>query len=73
MTELRLHREIYRGTAVDEAVKVFGRFGRFTLVEEASHWIVRIEAKSPAREQQLAGEIGNYALGLTVRQQGAAA
>jgi hypothetical protein len=69
--ELRLHRELYRGTAVDEAVKVFARHGTFELVESSEHWIVRVLSKSPARERQLAGELGNYALGLTVKQGGA--
>ena len=71
MIELRLHRELYRGTAVDEAVKVFTRYGTFDLAESPEHWIVRIESKNSARERQLAGELGNYALGLTVKQGGA--
>ncbi|MEI8255199.1 MAG: HxsD-like protein [Deltaproteobacteria bacterium] len=67
MTEIRFHRDVYRGAAVDEAVKVYERHARFTLVEEATHWVVRIEARTPARERQLGGELGNYALGLTIK------
>jgi hypothetical protein len=67
--ELRLHRELYRGTAVDEAVKVFVRYGVFELAEAPEHWVVRVQSKSIARERQLAGELGNYALGLTVKQE----
>ena len=65
MRECRFHREIYDGKAVDAAVKVLERFGRFELAEEPEHWIVRITAKTPARERKLALELGNYALGLT--------
>ena len=67
MIELRLHREIYRGTAVDEAVKVFAGYASFELVEEPEHWVVRVTGKSPARERRVAGELGNYALGLTIK------
>lgn len=67
MTELRLHRELYRGECVDAAVKTYGRFGSFELTEEPSHWVVRVSCKTPARERQVAGELGNYALGLTIR------
>jgi hypothetical protein len=70
MTELRLHRELYDGPAIDEAVKLYARFGTFELAEEPEHWVVRLTAKSDARERQLAGELGNYALGLTVQQRG---
>ncbi|MEI8259299.1 MAG: HxsD-like protein [Deltaproteobacteria bacterium] len=72
MTELRLHRELYAGTAVDAAVKMYSRFAAFELLEEASHWVVRVTAKSPARETQVARELANYALGTTIRERGAA-
>lgn len=73
MIELRFHREIYAGEAVDEAVKRFAGFGAFELVEEPSHWLVRFTAKTSARERQVAGEVGNYALGASAeRRKGAA-
>ncbi len=65
MTEVRFHRELYAGPAVDEAIKVFERFGRFERAEEPSYWVVRITTKTPARERKIALELGNYALGLT--------
>lgn len=71
MIELRFHRHVYRGTAVDEAVKVFGSHATFELSEEPEHWLVRISAKTPERERKIAGELGNYALGLTVKAGGA--
>lgn len=73
MTELRFHRDLYRGASIDEAVKVFGRFASFELAEEASHWLVKITAKSDARERQIAGELSNYALGLSIKDRGVVA
>jgi hypothetical protein len=64
--ELRLHREIYRGTAVDEACGIYGSYATLERAEETDHWAVRVTAASPERERQVAGELANYALGLTV-------
>ena len=66
MTELRFHRDLYRGTAVDEAAKQFAAHVRLELVEEPEHWVVRVSAETPAREREAAGELANWALGLTV-------
>ena len=70
MIELRLNRSIYQGECVDEAVKVFAKHGAFELAEEPQHWIVRVSGANPTRERKLAGELGNYALGLTVKRGG---
>jgi hypothetical protein len=72
LIELRFHREIYRGTSIDEAVKVFASYATFKLQEEAQHWVVQVEASAKDRERRIAGELGNYALGLTVKAGGAA-
>jgi hypothetical protein len=66
MTEVRFHRELYDGPAVDEAVKTYGRFGAFELVQEPAHWLVRVTCKTPVRERQVSRELSNFALGLTV-------
>src|SRR5690606_31788820 len=68
--ELRLHRELYRGEHVDQAIKIYDRFAKIERAEEESHWIVRLEATSPERERKIAGELANYALGLTIQQRG---
>ncbi len=70
MIELRFCREIYRGSAVDEAVKVFAPHADVTRSEEPEHWVVRVSAESKEREHRVAGELGNYALGLTVKSGG---
>jgi len=69
--ELRFHRDLYVGEQVDAALKVYDRFGTFTTSEEGEHFVVRLESKSAARERRLAGELANYALGLTIRGRGA--
>ena len=70
MIELRLHRAIYRGDAVDAALQAFVGHGTFERAEEPDHWVVRVagsEGSGPDRERRLAGELGNWALGLTLR------
>ena len=71
MTELRFHRDVYAGEAVDEAVKMFASFGEFELSEQGDYWVVAITAKRPDAERKLAGELGNYALGLSADRRGA--
>lgn len=66
MIALAFHQELYDGFAVDEALGVYARFGTFERAEEAGRWVVRVTAASPAREQRLASELANYALGLTI-------
>jgi len=67
VTELRFHRAIYRGTAVDEAAKQLAHHVALELVEEPDHWVVRLTAHDAARERTVAGELANWALGLTVQ------
>lgn len=67
MTELRFHRELYRGEAVDEALGVFEAHARLEREESDTHWIVRVGSEDPVMERAVAGELCNYALGLTIR------
>ncbi|EDM81027.1 hypothetical protein PPSIR1_25646 [Plesiocystis pacifica SIR-1] len=64
--ELRFPREVYAGTAVDEAVKVWGKFADFELSETEDHWVVKVTPKHEGAARQIIGEFGNYVLGLTV-------
>jgi len=68
MRELRFHRELYRGEAVDAAAKVYAPYASIELVEHPTHWIVRVSATSASRETRVARELANHALGGTVRQ-----
>jgi hypothetical protein len=65
--ELLLHRDLYAGVAVDEAIKVYEPHATLERAEQPSHWVVRITGRSPERERRVAGELANYALGLTVK------
>jgi hypothetical protein len=69
--ELRLHRELYRGECVDEAMKALAAYASLERAEEPAHWVVRVTAAGPERERRVAGELANRALGLTVRRGGA--
>jgi hypothetical protein len=64
--ELRFHKELYAGNAVDQAVKTYAQFGTFELDEQPHGWIVKITGNDQEREQTLALELSNYALGLTI-------
>ncbi|MCA9688874.1 MAG: HxsD-like protein [Nannocystaceae bacterium] len=68
--ELRFHRDIYAGEAVDEAVKLFSGFADFELREQDDAWIVSLTAKNPAQQTRLCGEFSNFALGLTIQRGG---
>jgi hypothetical protein len=70
VTELRLHRTLYRGIAVDQAIKVYGAYATFEQLEEGDSWVVRVTSTSPARERRVAKELANYALGLTAAAHG---
>jgi hypothetical protein len=63
--ELRLHRAIYDGRAVDAAAKALGRYARLELVRSRATGWCAVVAATPARERTVAGELGNHALGAT--------
>jgi hypothetical protein len=67
--ELRFSRELYLGTAVDEAVKEFAGLAEFELRQEDDAWIVAVRGKDDKREKKIAGELANFALGITVQSQ----
>jgi hypothetical protein len=67
VTALRLQRELYAGEAVAAAVAVYEPHGTLARKDEPTHWVVEIAARTPERERRIAGELGNYALGLTAK------
>jgi hypothetical protein len=70
VTELRFHRDLYREAAVEKAVASLASYATFERADEATHFVVRITAASPVRERRIAGEVSNFALGLTVNDRG---
>lgn len=71
MRELRFSKSIYGQSAVDAAIQSFARYAQIERTDEPEHTVVRISASSPERERRVAGELGNFALGTTVRDLGA--
>jgi hypothetical protein len=68
MRELRFHRSIYAGEAIDAALQRFEGFATFEREIDGEHFVVRVNGA--ADERRLAGELANFALGLTVEQGG---
>lgn len=71
MRELRFHRALYAEAAVTEAFDTFARFASLERGDDGDYLVVRVAADSPARERRVAGELGNYALGVAIRDLGA--
>lgn len=70
MIELRFHREVYAGEAVDEAIGVYAGYADLERAEDPDAWIVRCTVTDSAQEKLVANELCNYALGLTIRRGG---
>lgn len=67
MKTLRFEKTLYDGAQVDAALQVYARFGDFAQKETDDAWFVEVSSGSPEKERRLAGELANYALGLTIR------
>ena len=70
MRELRFSQSVYSGRSIDEALGHFERFGQFERDSADGYWIVRVTGRDAQRTRRLAGELANYALGLTVERGG---
>ncbi len=66
MTELRFPEALYAGPSVDEAVNAFAEHGRFELERRDGDFVVRLSAEEGVDERELADELANMALGLTI-------
>jgi hypothetical protein len=60
---------VYAGEAVDAACKRLDGFATFERQATDSHWVIRVSAAQG--ERRVAGELANFALGLTVERGGA--
>ena len=67
MRTLRFPKDLYPGKHVDQAIKLYDRFGTLGRDDDDTAWIVTVDAGSRAKTRRLAGELANYALGLTVK------
>ena len=67
MRTLRLHRAVYAPSAIDEAMRLYTPFAVLARRDDGDHVVLEVSADAPAREREVAGELGNTALGLTAR------
>lgn len=67
---LRLHRDLYVGSAIDQALELYGAHARIARADEGEHVVLRIESARPGRAERVARELANYALGLTIQARG---
>ena len=75
MIELRFHRDLYDGFAVDEAARVYGAYAAMELVGEPEAWLVRVTVSPDTiaqgiDERTLCAEMSNYALGMSIEKAG---
>jgi hypothetical protein len=68
--KLRLHQAIYAGTAIDAALQRFAALATFERAIDGDYFIVEAELGDDDRARRIAGELANFALGLTVEQGG---
>lgn len=71
---LNLSRALYAGNAVDSALVQFAAHATFEREATESHWVVTVTPKAARADarfvRRLCGELGNFALGLTIRDGG---
>ena len=70
MIELRFHRELYAGTAIDAALVRLADYAAFERTVDGDHFVVRVQGDNETRVRKVARELGNFALGLTVEKGG---
>ncbi len=70
---LRLHRGLYGGAAIDEAIALYAGHAKIERRDEGEHILLSVDSERPGRARKVARELGNYALGLTIQSHQAAA
>ncbi len=68
MTELRFQTDLYAVEAIDRTVAVYESFATIERESSGDLVILRVTAPDGVDEAELAGEIANYVLGVTVDQ-----
>jgi hypothetical protein len=69
--ELRFHKELYDGFAVDEAAKTYADFAKAELREEEHGWVIVLTAiEGGEAVETVAAELANFALGKTIERRG---
>jgi hypothetical protein len=68
MTELRFRTDLYAAEAIDRTVAAYESFATIERESFGEQVILRVTAPAGVDEAELAGEIANYVLGVTVDQ-----
>lgn len=68
--DLKFHRELYAGEAVDEAVQRYRKHIEVEMHELPDVWHLRLRSIKPGLTRRVAHELANYALGLTIQRGG---
>ncbi len=66
-TTLRFDRRLYLESALRETMDAFSEHAELSLDEVEGGWTLSIAAPEGTDRRALIGELGNYALGLTVQ------
>lgn len=69
MIELSFRHDLYDAPAVEEAVKIYGAYGKVESERGADAWRIRVSAgpdQEGVDDRTLAAELSNYALGMTI-------
>ncbi|MEM6962052.1 MAG: HxsD-like protein [Myxococcota bacterium] len=71
---IRFRRDLYPGACVDEALQVYAPYVATTRKESPDYWEVCLfeqdgdeDGPPSKKERRVAGEVSNFALGLTIR------
>ena len=73
MQKLRLHCELYSAEAIAQSMAVFADVAELELRQDMPYFEVELESQDPDAEQGILGELGNYALAMTVEEKRAGA
>jgi hypothetical protein len=63
---LRFHKKIYSRAAVKSAVETYGAVATVAMHVEGEYAVVDVEAGSQEDTAEVAGELGNWALGQSI-------
>jgi len=66
MPTLRFSNAIYDGKAIDAATKIYAGHATISCREEGEYYELDVSAPDPTRAQEVADELGNYALALSI-------
>ncbi len=64
---LRFDKSLYLEDSVREAMAAFAEYAEIELAEDDGAWTLAVAPGDEGSRRELLGELGNYALGLTIQ------